>query len=132
MPLPAGGTFNTLRGVPARPAGPQLACRLRATHDTATAQSTPLQPRPSRPSPHISSPILNLALPPLPLSAIHYGPDDEGINGIYLGLDVVTEASRGLTQAMNKVGRGGRSRWAGGGGGPNLMESLLESALMPG
>lgn len=54
-----------------------------------------------------SHPLLPSPRPPLPArSAIHYGPDNEGINGIYLGLDVVTEANRGLTQAMNKVGGG--------------------------
>ncbi|KAG2486931.1 hypothetical protein HYH03_014430 [Edaphochlamys debaryana] len=36
---------------------------------------------------------------------IWYGPDDEGLNGIYLGLDVVKEASQGLTIAMTKIGR---------------------------
>ncbi|PNW80516.1 hypothetical protein CHLRE_07g320550v5 [Chlamydomonas reinhardtii] len=36
---------------------------------------------------------------------IWYGPDAEGLNGIYLGLDVVKEASKGLTYAMMRVGR---------------------------
>ncbi|GAX83842.1 hypothetical protein CEUSTIGMA_g11266.t1 [Chlamydomonas eustigma] len=36
--------------------------------------------------------------------AIHYGPDGEGFNGIYLGKNVVTEASRGLTKAMKIIG----------------------------
>ncbi|KXZ56245.1 hypothetical protein GPECTOR_1g213 [Gonium pectorale] len=36
---------------------------------------------------------------------IWYGPDSEGLNGIYLGLDVVKEASKGLTLAMTKIGR---------------------------
>ncbi|GLC33182.1 Chitin synthase, class 2 [Pleodorina starrii] len=36
---------------------------------------------------------------------IWYGPDDEGLNGIFLGKDVVKEASRGLTIAMLKIGR---------------------------
>ncbi|GIL44643.1 hypothetical protein Vafri_2162 [Volvox africanus] len=35
---------------------------------------------------------------------IWYGPDAEGLNGIYLGLNVVKEASKGLTLAMTKVG----------------------------
>lgn len=35
---------------------------------------------------------------------IWYGPDEEGSNGVYLGKDVVKEASRGLTQAMWKIG----------------------------
>ena len=50
--------------------------------------------------------------PSLPLRAIHYGPDDKGINGTYLGKDVVAEAGRGLTRAMSKV-RGGGGRQAG-------------------
>ncbi|KAJ9526545.1 hypothetical protein QJQ45_017686 [Haematococcus lacustris] len=37
-------------------------------------------------------------------SAIHYSPDDQGINGVYLGKNVVTEASRALTKAMWAVG----------------------------
>lgn len=37
-------------------------------------------------------------------SAIRYGPDDEGHNGIYLGKNVVTEASKGLTKALWAVG----------------------------
>lgn len=37
---------------------------------------------------------------------IWYGPDDLGNNGVYLGMNVVTEASRGLTLAMTKVRRG--------------------------
>ena len=37
---------------------------------------------------------------PSPTRAIYYGPDTEGINGIYLGKNVVTEASKGLTKAM--------------------------------
>eukprot|EP00798_Chlamydomonas_sp_ICE-L_P015298 gene15298-21383_t len=36
--------------------------------------------------------------------AIYYGPDAEGINGIYLGKNVVTEASRALTKALWTVG----------------------------
>ncbi|PNH05133.1 3-ketoacyl-CoA synthase 6 [Tetrabaena socialis] len=36
---------------------------------------------------------------------IWYGPDSEGLNGIYLGMDVVKEASKGLTLAMMKIGR---------------------------
>ncbi len=39
-------------------------------------------------------------------SAIHYGPDAEGDNGIYLGKNVVKEASRALAVAMRQVGRG--------------------------
>ncbi|EFJ47586.1 hypothetical protein VOLCADRAFT_91861 [Volvox carteri f. nagariensis] len=35
---------------------------------------------------------------------IWYGPDEEGLNGIYLGLNVVKEASKALTLAMTKVG----------------------------
>lgn len=38
-----------------------------------------------------------------PHRAIWYGPDAEGVNGIYLGLNVVTEATRALTMAMTKV-----------------------------
>lgn len=34
---------------------------------------------------------------------IWYGPDADGNNGIYLGKDVVTEASKGLTIAMQKI-----------------------------
>eukprot|EP00882_Tetradesmus_deserticola_P000731 GHRQ01000798.1.p1 GENE.GHRQ01000798.1~~GHRQ01000798.1.p1 ORF type:complete len:504 (+),score=238.10 GHRQ01000798.1:145-1656(+) len=34
---------------------------------------------------------------------IWFGPDDEGNNGIYLGKDVVTEASKSLSMAMFKV-----------------------------
>jgi 3-ketoacyl-CoA synthase len=34
---------------------------------------------------------------------IWYGPDAEGNNGIYLGKDVVNEASRALSLAMRKV-----------------------------
>lgn len=37
-------------------------------------------------------------------SAIYYGPDSEGHNGVYLGLNVVTEASAALTKALWKVG----------------------------
>ncbi|KAJ9510130.1 hypothetical protein QJQ45_015609, partial [Haematococcus lacustris] len=37
-------------------------------------------------------------------TAIHYGPDDKGINGVYLGKNVVTEASRALTKVMWAVG----------------------------
>ncbi len=36
---------------------------------------------------------------------IRYGPDERGLNGTYLGLDVVKEASKGLTIAMTKVRR---------------------------
>lgn len=39
-----------------------------------------------------------------PNSAIHYSPDDEGINGVYLGKNVVTEASKALTKAIVSVG----------------------------
>ncbi|KAG2493794.1 hypothetical protein HYH03_008014 [Edaphochlamys debaryana] len=35
--------------------------------------------------------------------AIHYSPDDQGLNGIFLGRNVVSEASRGLTLALTKV-----------------------------
>ena len=34
---------------------------------------------------------------------IRYSPDDEGINGIYLGKDVVSEASKGLEKAITKI-----------------------------
>lgn len=37
-------------------------------------------------------------------SCIWFGPDEEGNNGIYLGKDVVKEASKALTEAMWKVG----------------------------
>jgi len=33
-------------------------------------------------------------------TAIHYGPDAEGLNGVYLGKNVSTEASRALTKAI--------------------------------
>lgn len=36
-------------------------------------------------------------------TCIWYGPDAEGNNGIYLGKDVVNEASRALSLAMRKV-----------------------------
>lgn len=36
--------------------------------------------------------------------AIEYSPDPEGHNGIFLGKNVVTEASKALTKAMWKVG----------------------------
>ncbi|KAG1672776.1 hypothetical protein FOA52_002764 [Chlamydomonas sp. UWO 241] len=37
-------------------------------------------------------------------SAIHYSPDEEGINGVYLGKDVVTEASRALGRVIRNIG----------------------------
>ncbi|KXZ47805.1 hypothetical protein GPECTOR_32g417 [Gonium pectorale] len=37
------------------------------------------------------------------ISAIYYGPDAEGLNGIYLGKNVVKEASRALSVAVTKV-----------------------------
>ncbi|KAG2490806.1 hypothetical protein HYH03_010728 [Edaphochlamys debaryana] len=40
---------------------------------------------------------------PEAFGAIHYSPDAQGINGIYLGKNVVTEASRGLAMALTKV-----------------------------
>ena len=36
--------------------------------------------------------------------AIRYGPDEEGINGIFLGKNVVTEASKGLKHVLTKIG----------------------------
>ena len=36
-------------------------------------------------------------------SCIRYSPDSEGINGIYLGKDVVTEASKGLEKVITKI-----------------------------
>eukprot|EP00955_Chlamydomonas_euryale_P116268 366406-Chlamydomonas_euryale.AAC.31 len=36
--------------------------------------------------------------------AIHYSPDEDGVPGIFLGKDVVTEASRALTRAIRAVG----------------------------
>jgi 3-ketoacyl-CoA synthase len=35
---------------------------------------------------------------------IWYGPDDEGLNGVYLGKDVVAEASGGLKHALTEIG----------------------------
>ncbi|KAG1670362.1 hypothetical protein FOA52_000122 [Chlamydomonas sp. UWO 241] len=37
-------------------------------------------------------------------NAIHYTPDEDGINGVFLGKDVVTEASRALTRAIRTIG----------------------------
>ncbi|KAG1679934.1 hypothetical protein FOA52_006998 [Chlamydomonas sp. UWO 241] len=37
-------------------------------------------------------------------NAIHYSPDEEGINGVFLGINVVTEASRALTHAIRTIG----------------------------
>ncbi|KAF5841900.1 FAE1/Type III polyketide synthase-like protein-domain-containing protein [Dunaliella salina] len=37
------------------------------------------------------------------MEAIQYGPDQDGINGIYLGKNVVSEASRALTKALYKI-----------------------------
>lgn len=37
------------------------------------------------------------------IGAIHYGPDAEGANGIYLGKNVVKEASRALALSMRQV-----------------------------
>lgn len=42
---------------------------------------------------------------------IWYGPDDQGLNGTYLGLNVVKEASRALTVAITKVGQGWGWGW---------------------
>jgi len=37
------------------------------------------------------------------LRCIQYSPDSEGINGIYLGKDVVTEASKGLEKVITQI-----------------------------
>ena len=34
---------------------------------------------------------------------IRYSPDDEGVNGIYLGKDVVAEASKGLEKVIRQI-----------------------------
>lgn len=36
-------------------------------------------------------------------SCINYSPDEEGINGIYLGKDVVSEAGKGLEKVITKI-----------------------------
>ncbi|KAG1666990.1 hypothetical protein FOA52_014302 [Chlamydomonas sp. UWO 241] len=36
--------------------------------------------------------------------AIHFSPDDRGLDGIYLGINVVHEATRALTMAMSQIG----------------------------
>ena len=48
--------------------------------------------------------LLTLLLNNLQHRAIRYGPDEEGINGIYLGKNVVTEASKGLKKALTAIG----------------------------